>query len=288
MPQYSGAFYHNTFTTAATRVALVDAIKAEVEAAGWSVVSGSSGSWKLESQATAEGLQCRVQIADPGSGSTARIHCTNVSETVTLSGAQICLLPDAAQTWHIFANPYFACLLVLPWPNVTRKAGMFGTGFTPEFFHAGSALDCVASIFQHGNSQNDGGSAPTATLFGPDPFQGCSQFGWIWNALGGAGTNTQNNSTPGPAVEFLTGASATPINRWAVDDSFSIHDAIIHWGTVNDDATSIRKRLVLYDAMWMAGSVPAGTERIWDGKIWVAVGHQKNGSFYFLKELVSP
>src|SRR5689334_22793295 len=97
----SGPIVNSTFT-ATSKTSMVDDIKNNLVSAGWSVISGSSGSWVLESVATAVvGLKLRVVIDDTPTN-CARIRWRNSAGSVT-STAIAFLLPDSA-TWRIIAN----------------------------------------------------------------------------------------------------------------------------------------------------------------------------------------
>jgi hypothetical protein len=72
--QYAGGTNVNTTYAAGTRTQLVDNLKAELVNAGWSVASGSSGDWKLDSATTPAGHNCRVRLWDPGSGNCAQVR----------------------------------------------------------------------------------------------------------------------------------------------------------------------------------------------------------------------
>src|SRR5687767_2596831 len=144
MPKYSGAHYYTQFNGGASRTALADNIKGALVNAGWSVASGASGDWKLDSGVTDNGLQLRVRVYDPGSGSAAILYCSKVDDSLPLNSVYMLADFNAAQTWEFYANPYFALAQVIPWPAATSKLFVFGTGWTPDFFHDGSPNECIA------------------------------------------------------------------------------------------------------------------------------------------------
>jgi hypothetical protein len=103
--QYAGGTNINTTFAAGTRTQLVDNLKAELVNAGWSVASGSSGDWKLDSATTPAGHNCRVRLLDPGSGNCAQVRIMNQGETLT-PGQSVWLLPGSGKTYRVLANKY--------------------------------------------------------------------------------------------------------------------------------------------------------------------------------------
>ncbi len=288
MPNYSAAEYYNTFNGGASRTALADNIKAEMVLAGWTVASGSSGDWTLDSATTPNGLACRARVFDPGSGSCARIQCSRIDGTLTLSTKPIFLLPDAGETWHIYANPYAVCMQVIPWPNVTRKWCFFGTGFTPDFFHDGSPAECLHSIIQCSGSQEDNGTNSGSVADLSNALTQGRVIGWIWNALSRNIAN-ETASAPTVAAPYLPASSTTPV-RWAVDDSRQVSDLALSWSTAGfADITEQRIRLLPFDAIVIAGQYNVGDLAEFDSREWACITHQlPQAGIFFLRGGTSP
>lgn len=287
MPQYSGAHYYTQFNGGATRTELADNLKAALVAAGFSVASGSSGDWKLDSQITVNGLQFRARVYDPGSGPYASVICSLVDDTLPLNSIPCLLAFNAAETWEFYGNPFFATMQVLPWAGVSSKAAMFGTGWTPDFFHDASPNECVAVVFQHyfpaGYKSMFGGSTVGFRT---------ALFGAIWNAQ-----KFEENSTtdfvaqpniPVFPPNFVVGGQR-PL-RWAVDDSYHILDPLLEFSLVAGlgDTASARVRMQFFDMIVVHGDgYEAGDEIQWDGYVWRCVNHLNSiAGLFCLKQAI--
>src|SRR3990167_1027930 len=127
---YSGGpnIANNFFLSIGTTVDLADEIKARlVTTAGWTLISGSSGDWTIESAVTPEGLQCRVRIYAPGGGLSTRFRFQNLDGS--LVGIDQFMAPSIILQYNLIANPYQFFLFV---SSGAATPGTFVAGGVPK------------------------------------------------------------------------------------------------------------------------------------------------------------
>lgn len=100
--QYAGGTNVHASINGANATTCVDEIKAALVTAGWSVASGSSGDWKLDSAATPFGLQLRVRLFTSGGNGAITVSSVDESASSIANGLQIV----AARTYRLIANKY--------------------------------------------------------------------------------------------------------------------------------------------------------------------------------------
>jgi len=125
--QIPGGTIRNTLTAAATtKTLLCDFIKDEVVAAGWTVASGSSGAWVLDS-AIVNANQIRITVDNLGTN-CARVLCRKVNDTQAQTNFMF-VLPGVA--WRIIAyNQQF--FLFVPGTEVARGQILVSALYVPS------------------------------------------------------------------------------------------------------------------------------------------------------------
>jgi hypothetical protein len=278
---YSGGATYATISGGASRSELVDNIKGQLVTTGWSVASGTSGDWKLDSGITPApaSLQGRVRIWDPGSGNCARMACMLTDDSCDRSAGPIYLLPGASLTYRVLANPCQFLIQETPWSLTGRKFGIVCVPSIPDFFVAGGPNDCQSCMFSLSNAVDDATATNQRSWSSYMSTHGSCQ-GVIWNASGWAGVNgwgsagslSLANPTHGFANQNL------PL-QWAVDESYHAADALFEFSPLHsEDSTQFRIRGQLWDCMLISGAFQAGDEITFDGHTFVAVTH--NASEY--------
>lgn len=261
--QYAGGTNVYTTIAADTRTLLVDNLKVELVNAGWSVASGASGDWKLNSATTPAGHNMRVRLLDPGSGNCAQITIMNQAET--LAPTQIVyLLPAAAKEFTVVANKYQCFVYVLN--SVTsREFAAFGVLCVPDGLNTAQAAWLMGNAtgdadtdlrYTFRNSMSlDYGSAAYAVIWAVNQYSGTAAgVGSIRlrNALGANPNNRTNNAY-----------------RWH-DDTTSIDDAIVAWGAAayTDEGKFAG---FLWDAIVSTGTWVADSLVTYDAKQFIAI-----------------
>jgi len=190
--QLSPNYASGTFT-AANRSAVVEAIRTVLLAATWTDVSGGVGDRKMDSVATADSLQTRVRLYDPGSGNCARIQFMSVDELQ--QGIDLFLLPTSGTDYTYFAGDYQFMILL----GGSLSPGRFVAGGVPylESFLSGADAPITQAIWCHGNTSSD-----AATIV-KDSFRNRSTLQdsqWAWQSLNG---NAWGGSTSGTGSQRL-------------------------------------------------------------------------------------
>jgi len=276
---YSGAPYYTQIVNPASKTALVDALYAALIAAGWSHVSGSSGNYTVETAATPDGLACQCTI-DNTATNCARFWFKDPTGTYSLSAVPVFMLPNAAETWEVYASPYHFFAQVIPWPSAGRKIGFGGTGAIPSHFLDGSPDECVNSIWQGGNATSDTDATDRQSLANSLSTHPANT---IWNAT----VITSQSASSGTLccarlVILANGASYGA--KWAVDDSLHVEDVKFAWSDVGPlDAANQRIRCLPYDMIVVGGQFTAGDEITWDTFTWRAITHNHNSTLFALK-----
>jgi hypothetical protein len=219
--QHPGGTIVNTTFTGGTRTQIADGIKDALVTAGWTVASGASGDWKLDSAVSPQSLQMRVRLWDPGSGNCAQLRIFNVTET--LAPAQsVFLLPGASKTFRVVANKYQAFVWV-PGSTAAREFAAFGVPYLPA--HLDTVITVAGWLMGSGNTDTD-----TAT-----------RTSWRISLRSNAGTQAillnadslgTNNAGTGALKLMVQGDPQMGANnfvRWH-DDSFFLYDAIVGYG----------------------------------------------------------
>ena len=214
--QYPATIINASTITATTRTALVDFIKVNAVLAGWSIASGSSGDWILNS-AISNSNQMALRIYDPGSGSTARLSPRKVDGT-QIAPTDIFLLPGVS--WRIIAYPSQLAVFV-PGTPVSRQVGFVSALYNlPDVLGAPTPV-----IIAHGNAQGDTDATlrhSYRTAFG---FTATSQTGIHYSNYNG----TFYGGSPSAVTGCHTIETGTNQRKFR-DGSFLVTEPLAGWG----------------------------------------------------------
>ena len=269
--KYSGAARTGTFD-GSTRLSIVDGLKAALESAGWTTVSGSSGDWKLNSGITPSGHQIRVRLYDPGSGQSARARLMSVNETIA-PDRDMLLYAVSGRVYRWFASPYQFFVLA-PGTIATGSDLACGIPWLPSFLNPANVGWMGCSAQWDGDTENRdsfraGGDhiryawgAPQAAIYG--------NSGW-WST-GGSGEI---------AVLGMRYAGDWWRLRYWADGSSQVYEPLIGWGPTRSDEAS---RLIgqLWDAIVVEGDWPLDTVLNFDGKQWWCYYKRRSGQYVTL------
>lgn len=249
--RYSGlGIEYSTFTldASATRTELVDAIKAKLtnQADGWTVASGASGDWVLQSQTTAQGLAMRVRIWDPGSGNCCRVAVRNVGGTITHDATPAYLLPVNNETWRVIVTGYQAFIFV-PGASPPRKFVAFGVPYLESFLD-GVITECIWLQGNGGSDTDTVGRPGYRTILGSMP-PGGSVAALQEHILNGSSWAGYGFTADGSGAQQLmamwssSAASGYATARWHGGD-YLVTEPLITWGATGEtDVARIRGQL---------------------------------------------
>jgi hypothetical protein len=265
--QYAGGTNINTTFAAGTRTQLVDNLKAELVNAGWSVASGSSGDWKLDSATTPAGHNYRVRLWDPGSGNCAQVRIMNQAETLA-PNQSVWLLPGTGKVYRVLANKYQFHAFVPASSNSREYAGA-GVLCVPSF------LSTTNACWLGGNGQSDTDSNIRTCFRTNNCFYDTAQA-WIYGNVAGS----QNSGWIPSAIRLVhlhdPHNQSNNSYRWA-DDSFDVYDAVMAFGTAGGN-TEAKKVGLLWDAFLCSGDFAADTTVTFDSKTFMCVTVSLSGS----------
>jgi hypothetical protein len=276
--KYSGAARTGTFD-GSTRLSIVDGLKDALVNAGWSVASGSSGDWKLNSGVTPSGHQIRIRLYDPGgTNQCARARLMNVSETIA-PAQDVFLRAVSGRVYRWFANPYQFFVIA---PG-TIAAGSYlagGIPWLPSFLSPANVgwLACSAQSdtstgdahsFRASNTALHHDSVAMAAIYGASGW-GSGGFGNGVIALAG----------------WRVSANTSMLRQW-MDGSVAILDPLIGWGATSNSDTG---RLVgqLWDAIVVEGNWPMDSVITFDGKQWWCIYYPRTGGQLLTLAVVYP
>jgi hypothetical protein len=265
--QYAGGTNRNSVVAADTRLLIVDNLKAELVAAGWSVASGASGDWKLNSATTPNGHKYRVRLYDPASNAAA-IYIMNQAETLA-PAASAWLVPGAGLTYRILANKY-QFFVFTPGSVVARQFAASGVLMVPSFL----TVDACAA-FSVTNAMN--AADPSAKgcwrsgLFSSGSGTACIYDGNQWTSVSGSAAGMARLVRQGDPNN-----STDSTYRWH-DGSLLVYDAVVAWGlTASSDEPKLRG--LLWDAFICSGDFTADTVISFDGKNFMAITSANTGT----------
>lgn len=282
--QYAGGTNVNTTfanTSSPTRREVVDGIVAALTTAGWSTVSGGgTGDVLMESATTSQSLKIRVQVKDPGSGSTARLYLkSGISSAAGTFGCG--LLPEASKTWRVIANRYQAFIFV-PGSTKARDFVAFGNLHIPVTFSA-QILEC-GWMWGSANSDSDTTTRPHfRTTLGANINFSTAEMCFILNGnMFETGNGTNYNSSTAFGLPTMVYPQQTNISlgnvayayRWH-DDSSLIFEPLLAFGCNINDEAKIRGQL--YDAIVITEPMNGGTELVFDSHNFYSITHNNVG-----------
>jgi hypothetical protein len=266
--KYSGAAKTGTFD-GSTRLSIVDGLKAALVDAGWSVASGSSGDWKLNSGITPSGHQIRIRLYDPGgSNLSARARLMDVSETIA-PAQDVWLRAVSGRVYRWFANPY-QFFVIAPGTVAPGSYLAGGIPWLPSFLSPANVGWLACSTWSDSdtldrNSFRTSGICPVHDAVAMAAIYGTA--GWGSNAAG-----VGEIAMSGWRVSRYT----THLRQW-MDGSLAVFEPLIGWGatSINDTAKLIGQ---LWDAIVVEGSWAMDSIITFDGKQWWCVYYPLSGS----------
>lgn len=253
--QYAGGTNVDSTIAADDRATFVDNLKAELVTAGWSVVSGSSGDWKLDSATTPNGHTVRVRLYDPGSTVCANIYIMNTAETAVTSYPAYVYV-TAGQEYNVIANKY-QCFVLNTGGNVARYFAGFGVLCVPSFLTG--LTDCVAWL--QGNAQN--ATDTTARASFRSGLYGTGNVCQIWNASSWSTYNIASVANPVLITQAFPIGYTPAGYRW-FDGALHVFDAIMAWGLTT--TTEAFRFGLLWDAFVASDNFAANTDITYDSK----------------------
>lgn len=275
----SGPIINATFTASGV-TDITDNLKNQLVNANWSVVSGSSGDWIVQSATTPQSLSFRARIYDPGGGANcARINLRNTAGGITATTDSF-LLPDAS-TWRIIANPYQFFIMKDSSPSASKRDFCAaGTGYIPSFltvtecfWMSSASLSDISSaslrsfriaLTNDGANSNTGGyfTCINGNAFNAGTFE--SDIGTLRFRIGGGarfGT-----------ADILAGASQT-----FFDGTFFMDTPYLCWGISGSNVVATAN-CILYDAVLVEQHYAYGTTKTFDSHDWMAITNNNIGA----------
>lgn len=250
----------STTIDASTRLNIVENLRTQLLAAGWTDVSGGSGDRKLVCVATPIGsLQYRVRLLDPTTGNSARVTVMNVTETATSSDFY---LPFAvSKTYTLDANRHQFFLR-----GSATPVDFFGCGvpYLETFLDTGAPA-ITEAIWGQGSNSDDSGTQVTSFL----TRVALESSQWAWQLLN---TTHWGHGTSGQGSQRLvcfgrTDSNANPL-LWAQSASALKTPARIMWGHTGPTVEAMI-RGQLWDCVVLHDST--GTSKVFDGYNWVKI-----------------
>ncbi len=253
--QYAGGTNVDSTIAADTKTLFVDNLKDELVTAGWSVASGSSGDWKLDSATTSGSHTVRVRLYAPSAGTCAQIFIMDTAESyVTVYPAYIYVV--SGLTYNIIANKY-QCFVLDPAGNIARHFAGFGVLCVPSFLTG--LTDCVAWL--QGNAQNDTDSTVRGSF--RSLLVGYGNICQIWGATGWSSYNTGSVANPSLITQAFPNGYTPAGYRW-FDGSLAVFDAVMAWGLTT--ATEAFRFGLLWDAFVVSDNFAINTDITFDSK----------------------
>lgn len=273
----SGAIINATFTPT-TKTTMIDSIKSELVNAGWSVISGSSGGWTLESVATpTNSLKMRLTMA--ASTNCAQLTFKNSAASIT-STTDAFLLPDST-TWRIIANNYGFWVQKDSSPTANKRD--FAFGFTP---YIPSFLTVTECIVGGGRCLSDSSTAACRSFRDALTHDGVnSNTGAYFTLINGSAFNAGTFETDSGTLRFRIGGSAregvADINDSACqtfyDGTYFMCTPYIAFGDAGP-STGATCNGIVYDAVLVENSYAYGTTKTFAGYDWMAITHSNVGN----------
>lgn len=267
--------------SAGTKQELIDKIESELNAVGWTTVSGSGTTTLVMQSALSppgQNLQMVARIKGTNTNcvsiSIENVAGTKASTNSTTAGFM--LLPAASKTWLFTINKYQAFIRT-PVTTAVREFAAFGIPALPIFLQG----VVTEAIWGHGNSWTD----TDATL--RDSFRtriegsvasgpGAGNFAGICN-----NNLMQSNNTAGIFAGALrltpTSNTVNAINSYTWHDASALLlDALIGWGlTAASDAAKWRG--LLWDAVVSSEAYTGDLTTSFDSHNWIVLTDNNTG-----------
>lgn len=276
---YSGGTIINATEVAAnisTKNALSDWIKDQLVLAGWSVVSGSSGSWVVQSAAThvgVTGLSCRI-VMNNAATNCLRIYFARGSG-VDQSAAPLYLLPNV--DYRIVANRY-QFFVFSAGAAVPRQYIAGGQLYVPSYYgapacaiwaHSSGTTDTDVSARHHFRSRLIACNA-NGIISGLNPNSYQNYNGNPWSV----DNQLAFDATPGgQRLAVVSGAVANPTVSPQINtmtNYYFIYEPLMMWGLTG---ANVQAKIAgqIWDAYVTSQSVAADTLFTFDGHTFIAV-----------------
>lgn len=190
----SGTIRDTLTAAATTKTLLCDFIKDEVVAAGWTVASGASGAWVLDS-AIFNANQIRITVDNLGTN-CARVQCKKVNDTQAQTNFMF-VLPGVAWRQISYNQQFF---LFVPGTEVARGNVMVSALYTPSDILGSPTPNAIA--ISNAISDTDATnrfsfrSIPHAGSGGMSGTVYCNYNGTFWNAINSVGIGWPQISIP--------------------------------------------------------------------------------------------
>lgn len=277
--QYSGNAQTSTFTPS-NKQDIINAVGAALLAAGWTTVSGGSGTtaWKLQSATTPQGFAIRVLMQD--NGGTCITFSLESSDGVLVGGNSTTvggafLNPTAGGPFQIVCNKYQAFMYAVPYAAVGGTFAAFGVPFVPSW---------VASVtsrvgWMMGNAFRDTDTSERysfrkslATGETGDYQDGAKQAlfdGALWSYNAEQSNSYGINLASYTANGVWTGGSGVWGYRWENNAALLI-DAILSWGGSAINAEPKFKGQI-WDGVVSTDNYAGDSTASFDGHNWTVV-----------------
>ena len=222
--QFSGSASISTFL-GDTKQHIINNVGAALLAAGWSTVSGGTGTsaWKLQSATTGQGYAMRVLMQDnSGNCITFSVESSDgalVGGNSTTVGGGF-LIPDAAYTYEVICSAYQCFIALTPY----QASGRTAVGFGVPYVNAWDTGSVTRIGWMQGNGQNDTDVVPRAsfrTVLASVNSSGPAMQGFL-------NSNLYSGSSSGQQMVFqVTSANSSFFTVQTISGRYLDYDALL-------------------------------------------------------------
>jgi hypothetical protein len=254
-----------TFTSDGTRAQLLTMFQAQLNIAGWTVISGGGTSHIImESSITPQGLKIRVDVLDPGSGNCIQFK---LKDNTTLVGpTTFFLLPVNGITFRLWANPY-QFFYFLSGSVMTRQRAIVcgGVPWVPPFIE--DFLSFSYNGWLHGNGTTDTDTTDlTSTFRSRFVASSIKSFSAIWNGVVFGNVGTINR------FGLLVQSALTNLDDLWEDGTWTLFEPILVWDSANYAAPVRHGQM--WDAVLLSKTLDSELRRTFGGLRWRNITHQ--------------
>lgn len=275
--RYAGGTIVNATEVAAnvsTKNALSDFIKTNLVTAGWTNISGSSGSWVMTSPATASGvtgLQMRVTM-DNSATNCLLLKPSRFDGSFLGSGQFI--LPNT--DIRIIANKH-QFFVFMPGTTTARSFTAMGVPYVDSTAHTPNP---TSVIWAQSNSSSDTSTTVQTTF----RSRLGAQDGRCYNNISGdwwEGTPALGNGTQSlVAVQSAIKEQASGMQQWGLSNYYLLYEPLIGWGlTGSGDTAKVAGQL--WDSVIASASLTGDSTYTIDSRTYFAITRSNNGSTFF-------
>jgi hypothetical protein len=268
--QYSGNAQTSTFTPT-TKQDIINAVGAALLAAGWTTISGGTGTtnWMLQSATTPQGFAINVRMKDnSGTCVTFSLESTDgvlVGGNSTTVGGGF-LAPGSAQIFRIVCNKYQAFVFVQQ-PTPVKSYVGFGVPWVPSWVQ--SATTRIG--WMEGNTTTDADTTLRAsfrTVLYASSVAPATQVIYntvLWSANASSGAAGSIASPPFVVASNNTLGGA----KWVTGQAL-IYDALIGWGSASS-TTAVSYMGQLWDAVISTDTYTGDLTTTFDSHNWIVL-----------------